>query len=142
RVIHHAASLSSSLTQGSKTMSLFNESGERGFVSAATLARYLRVKTVAGLVAAGSTDVELGVTTVACVSGDFVNVKLRTAPGTVPMVASGAITLGNPVYAASGGKIAASGTILLGTALTTATADGDIVEVLRRQEDSDASAAG
>jgi hypothetical protein len=122
---------------------MYNQTGERTFVSGSTLARYLRVKTAAAIVVAGSTDVELGVNMNAVVtSGDTVNVKLRTAPGTCPMVASGAITLGNPVYAAASGKIAASGTVLIGTALNAATADGDVVEVLRRQENSDAAAAG
>jgi hypothetical protein len=47
------------------------------------------------------------------------------------MIASGAITAGNSVYAAAAGKIAASGTIVLGTALESSTADGDVIEVLR-----------
>jgi len=58
-------------------------------------------------------------------------VRLRNAPGTVKMVASGAITADNTVYAAAGGKIAASGSIVLGTALESATANNDVIEVLR-----------
>jgi hypothetical protein len=47
------------------------------------------------------------------------------------MVALTAITAGNPVYAAASGKIAATGTVFVGTALEAATADGDVIEVLR-----------
>jgi hypothetical protein len=46
------------------------------------------------------------------------------------MVASGAITAGNPIYAAANGKIAGSGSIYEGIALETATADGDVIEVM------------
>lgn len=46
------------------------------------------------------------------------------------MVASGAITAGNVVYAAAAGKIASSGTVVEGIALETSTTDGDIIEVL------------
>lgn len=58
------------------------------------------------------------------------------------MVASGAITKNNPCYAAAGGKVAGSGTLLIGIALETTTTDGDVLEVLRRQEASDSSASG
>jgi hypothetical protein len=58
-------------------------------------------------------------------------VRLRTAEGTVKMVASGAITAGNPAYAAAGGKIAATGTVVVGPALEASANDGDVIEVLR-----------
>jgi hypothetical protein len=61
---------------------------------------------------------------------DVRSVRLRTAAGTRKMVASEAITAGNPVYAATGGKIAADGSVMEGIALETSTTDGDIIEVM------------
>ena len=63
--------------------------------------------------------------------GETVPVRLRTAPGTCPMVASVAIAAGGDVFAAASGKVAATGTILVGTAMQAAAADNDIIEVLR-----------
>lgn len=45
-------------------------------------------------------------------------------------VASGAIAKYAPVYAAADGKIAASGTVLIGYALEAATAAGDVIPVV------------
>jgi hypothetical protein len=115
-------------------MAQFTESGHKTFTSGSTLARYLRVKTPAAVVAAGAADAELGVVTRAVTtSGDPADVLLRTAQGTTPMVASVAINVGDTVYTAADGKIGTetSGTLRIGIALSAATADGDIVEVLR-----------
>lgn len=57
-------------------------------------------------------------------------IKLDNAGGTSKMMTDGAITEGNSVFAADDGKISSSGTTLVGTALETSTADGDIIEVL------------
>jgi hypothetical protein len=46
------------------------------------------------------------------------------------MVASEAITKGNAVYAAAGGKVAATGSVYEGTALEAAGANNDVIEVL------------
>lgn len=125
-------------------MSQFVETATKMFTAGAAIAMYLRVKLSAGLLAkAGSTDHELGtLESASFASGDVRAVRLRSAQGTCKMVAAGAITAGNPVYAAANGKIDASGTVLLGIALEAAAADGDIIEVLRRQETSDSSASG
>lgn len=114
------------------------------FLAGAALVRYLRVKITAGLLqVAESADVELGVlANRTLASGEPVAVHLRTAEGSTPMVAAQAITAFAPVFAASGGKVAASGTILLGIAMTAAMADNDEIEVLRRGETSDSAAAG
>lgn len=48
---------------------------------------------------------------------------------TKTMVCSEAITAGNAVYAAAGGKVATSGTYALGIAMTTTATDGDELEV-------------
>lgn len=125
-------------------MSQYVETPTRTFTVSGALGQFLRVKLSAGVLAlAGSTDHELGTMDSATVSSDTRGtVRLRTAQGTSKMVASEAITAGNAVYAASSGKVASSGTVLLGIALEAASANGDVIEVLRRQEASDSSAAG
>jgi hypothetical protein len=114
------------------------------FPVSGALAKYLRVKLSAGdLALAGSTDVELGVMENPTFAGDTVGtVHLRTAEGTDKFVASDAITAGNAFYAAANGKVASSGTVLIGIALETTTAGGDVFEGLRRQETSDSAASG
>lgn len=95
--------------------------------------KYLRVILSAGVLAlAGTTDLELGVTAAASFTADTVlATRLRNAQGVEVMTASVAITAGNSVYAGASGKVAATGTILIGTALDAATADGDHIRVIR-----------
>jgi hypothetical protein len=114
-------------------MSQFVETPTRTFTAGAAIAQHLRVKLSSGkLAVAGASDVELGTTEYASFADlDVVSVRLRTAEGTAKMTASEAITSGNPVYAAAGGKVASTGTVYVGTALEAATADGDVIEVLR-----------
>lgn len=64
------------------------------------------------------------------VSGDEFAGRLTNAQGTRKMVASEAITGGNPVYAAASGKVASTGTIIEGIALESAGANNDIIEVM------------
>jgi len=123
-------------------MSQFVETGTRTFTAAGALGAHLRVKTPGALALAGSTDIELGTMAYPCLAAGPATVRLRTAQGTAKFVVADAITAGNPVYAASSGKISASGTVLIGIALEASTTNGDIIEVLRRQETSDAAAAG
>lgn len=113
-------------------MSQYVETPTRAFTAGAAIGKHLRVKLTAGvLAAAGSTDVELGTLEDASfASGDIRSVRLRTAQGTRKMVAVAAITAGNPAYAAASGKIDASGTVYVGTALETSSADNDVIEVL------------
>ncbi len=113
-------------------MSQYVETPTKTFSAGAAIAQFLRVKLSAGvLAAADASDVSLGVMDApALASGDKVPVRLRNAQGTRKMVAVAAITAGNPVYAAAGGKVDASGTVIEGTALEAATADGDVIEVL------------
>lgn len=125
-------------------MSQYVETPTRTYATSSALGQYLRVKMSAGVLAlASSTDVELGTTEFPVVTGQTTaTVRLRTAQGTVKMVAADAITAFNPVYAAASGKISASGTVLLGIAQEASTTNGDVIEVLRRGETSDSSAAG
>lgn len=114
-------------------MAQFTEGPTRTFTAGAAIAAHLRVKLSSGeLAAAGASDVELGTMEVASFAdNDVVPVRLRTAEGTCKMTASEAITAGNPVYAAASGKVASTGTVYCGTALEAATANGDVIEVLR-----------
>ena len=96
----------------------------------ATVAQFLRV-TMAGAVATATTEA-IGVATRQGVSGDIVNVDTLNKPGTVRMVASGAISANARVYGAAAGKITATqatGAFLQGIAREAATADGDEIEV-------------
>ena len=119
-------------------MSQFVEGPTRTFRAAAALGQFLRVKLSSGKVAVagvGATDepAELGTMEIAALEADeLVSVRLRNAPGTVKMVASGPITQGAAVYGAAAGKISATTSgASIGRALETATADGDVIEVLR-----------
>lgn len=115
-------------------MSQFFDTSTRPDVAAAAIAQHLRVKTTGALALAGAADVELGTMEVACTAAGPTTVRLRSAKGTCKMVASAAITAGVTVYAAASGKIASSGTVTIGTALEAATADGDVIEVLRHAD--------
>lgn len=64
-------------------------------------------------------------------AGQQAAVLCKNAPGLHEMVAVEAITAETDVYAAANGKVAASGTIRVGRATTTVTADGDLVLVDR-----------
>jgi hypothetical protein len=82
-----------------------------------------------------STDDFIGVTTSYGDQGGQVAVDLLNKPGTMEIVAAGAITSGATVYAADAGKIqalpAVAGTYrMVGKALEAASADGSIIEVL------------
>jgi len=111
-------------------MSGYVETPTRRFPAGGALGQYLRVKTPGGLELAGASDVSLGVTEFpAFAANEPVTVRLSNAPGTRLMVASGAITAGNVVYAAASGKVAASGTVIEGRALTAAGVNNDIIEV-------------
>ena len=116
-------------------MSSLVETGVRSDTAAGAIAQYLRVKTAGALAIAGLADKEIGVIeTDAFAAGDKVPVRLRTAQGTCKMVAGEAIAANAAVYTAAAGKVAdtaAETAYLIGTALTAATADGDVIEVLR-----------
>lgn len=69
-------------------------------------------------------------------AGETLAAALRTKEGTLPMVASGAITAGARVYAAASGKVASTGSVVEGIAGNATTADGDWIEVLPIEDDS------
>ena len=106
------------------------------FTAGAAIAIHLRVKgDTAKLAVAGITDKELGcIEAASFVDGDVRAVRLTSAQGTCKMVASGAISQFAAVHTAASGKISATGaatSYLVGQALEAATADGDVIEVLR-----------
>lgn len=110
------------------------DTGIRTFTAGAAIAQYLRVKIAAGvLAAADAADRELGVMTRASfAAGDEVAVSLRNKPGTQKMVAGAAITQYAVVSGIAGGKVddVVNGNAI-GIALEAATADNDVIEVLR-----------
>lgn len=113
-------------------MSQFVQAPTKTFPIGGALGQFLRVKTPTALALAGASDVSIGTMELPAFSGDeYGTVRLVSAQGTCKMVASEAITAGNPVYAAASGKVAATGTVIEGLALEAAGADGDIIEVLR-----------
>jgi len=104
-----------------------------GFTAGTAIAPGLRVKLSSGKLAlAGVNDFELGVNVNRTFAdGDPATVDLVTGEGTTPMVASGAISAGADVFAAASGKVAATGSLKIGRAITAASTDGDHIEVLR-----------
>jgi hypothetical protein len=58
------------------------------------------------------------------------SVRILNTDGTVPMVANGAISQFARVFAAASGKVSSTGGVVEGMALTAASADGDVIEVL------------
>jgi hypothetical protein len=106
------------------------EGPTRPDTAAGAVAQYLRVKTPGAIAAAGASDVSIGTMDRECTAAGPCTIRLRTAQGTRKMVASGAITAGNAVYAAASGKIASSGTVYEGVALETSADDGDVIEVM------------
>ena len=105
----------------------------KSFTSGEALGAFLRVKIAGATRAAWLADaVDYGVGTVLEGVGASKNVAVRLwgHGGSHKCVASGAISAGQKVYAAAGGKVAASGTLIVGTALDTVTANNSVLEVL------------
>jgi hypothetical protein len=114
----------------------YNQSGSKAYpndyANSTSLLAYRRVVLTAAVLAyAGVSDRALGTLSVGTQGTDTTgNVVLPTTPGTRIMIAAGVIPQYAYVYAAADGKIAATGMVLVGIALTAATADLDQVEVL------------
>jgi hypothetical protein len=126
-------------------MSNYIETSCKAFPASGALGQYLRVKLSGSpgqLALAGAGDIEIGtLETAAFTAGLLYNVRLRSAQGTTPMVASGAITQYAAVYGDVSGQCSATpNENFLGYALNAASGAGSIVEVLR--VDTQVSAAG
>lgn len=114
-------------------MSGYIEGPVKTFQASAALAAFRRVRFSTGKLAyCGALDTDcLGTLEEDALTADaYYSVRLRTAEGTVKMIASGVIAANAAVYAAANGKIADSGTVLVGVAINAAGADGDDIEVL------------
>lgn len=113
-------------------MSQFNDTGYGTVKLSATVAQHLRV-TPAGAVGVLTTP-PFGTARVRGASGESVGVVYANKPGTTKMVAVKAISAGAKVYSTAAGKItdtfAATG-FIEGIAVEAATADNDVIEVLR-----------
>lgn len=111
-------------------MSQFFETACRPDTAAGAIAQHLRVKTPGAVALAGVSDASFGTMDQPCLAAGPCTIRLANAPGTRKMIASEAITKGNPVYAAANGRVAASGTVFEGRAMETVTTAGDVIEVL------------
>jgi hypothetical protein len=115
-------------------MSQYVESPTKTFVASGALGQYLRVKDNGSgqLSLAGASDVGLGVLELPTfAAAEPATVRLHTAQGTRKMVASEAFaTAFATVYAAASGKVATTGTLIVGIAMETASGDDSVFEVL------------
>lgn len=117
---------------------MYHESPVKTLVASGALGKHLRVTfgsggTAGQMILAGAAVEEIGVTERPAFEAlEDIPVRLRTAQGTVQMVALIAIAVGAVVRRAASGKVTTGGAdTIVGTAMTAATADGDIIEVLR-----------
>lgn len=116
-------------------MSQFVETPTKTFTAGAAIVQFLRVKlTSSKLATCGAEDGEIGTIEAESFADlDIRAVRLASAQGTAKMVANGAIAVGDTVYGASGGKVGTTvNSYLIGIALDSASANNDIIEVLRR----------
>lgn len=117
---------------------MYHESPVKTMVASGALGKYLRVTfgsggTAGQMILAGAAVAEIGVTErPAFAALEDVPVRLRTAQGTGRYIAAAPIAIGAVVRCAAAGKVTTGGTDpIIGTAMEAATADNDIIEVLR-----------
>ena len=117
-------------------MAQYVDTGTKTFQASAAIPKYARVTLAnTGLIAkSGLAEKDIGTAlTEAFAAGDRIAVKLRTAAGSHKMIASEALAIAADVYTESDGEVqdtAQATAYLLGTAVTAAAADQDIVEVI------------
>lgn len=95
--------------------------------------RLVKLASVGVVSLAGLTYQPIGASDRYAASGAPVNIKLLTGAGTVKLEAEDAITMGAVVYGRASGCVddsSANSALKVGIALETATAAGDIIEVL------------
>jgi len=119
-------------------MAQFVTERTKTFTAGAAIGENLRVKISSGVLAVagvGASDepVEIGTMEApSFASGDKATVVLRSAQGTVKMVAAAAITAGAAVYGAASGQISSTSSgNQIGIALEAAGAANDVIEVQR-----------
>jgi len=107
----------------------------KAFVATSAVTALYRVKLTASSGTAvelsGSGEAAIGTAQNTAAAGEEVSVRLDNGGGTTKCVCAAAVTIGAAVYNAATGYVddAAAGTSF-GTALDTATATGDVIEVL------------
>jgi hypothetical protein len=115
-------------------MAQYVDSQTKAFTAAGTISQYQRVVLGSGgtITAAVLADKEIGIAQNAGVSGEVINVRLRTAQGTHKAIAAASIAAGANVFSAAAGKVSvsATGAFNLGVALEAATANNDIIEIM------------
>ena len=97
-----------------------------------TMAEFSRVKLQSGRTAMLADAVDYGVGVIqapATAIGDLVAARLD-CQGSSKMIASAAIAAGARVYAADGGKVAPTGSLLIGTALDASTGNNSVISVM------------
>lgn len=101
------------------------------FTSGEAIAVALRVKLATRIAwLATATDYGIGTSIEGVAISKDLAIRNYEHGGSHKMTASGVIVAGAKAYAAAGGKIAATGTLLIGTALDAATGDGSVIEVM------------
>jgi len=79
-----------------------------------------------------SVSTQIGYTVAPAASGEAATISLVVGGGTSYAIADGAVAIGEVIYSAAGGKVSASGAgpQRVGLAVSAATADGDVIEVI------------
>jgi len=107
----------------------FNGSGSFAANSAVSAFRAVAVSTNRGVDLNAAATAPLGFTQQDAASGDYVAVKFFAGPGTQKCAVTVApITIGDDVFAGADGFVSSTGTITVGRSLTTASANGSVIE--------------
>lgn len=118
-------------------MAVVNTTGTKGFEANAALGQHILVKQeTSGKLSVAALGEEFVGTTLqeAFAQNDVISVRLKSAPGTMKCVASGAFAINAVVYGRAAGKIddiSTTSAIRVGIALEAAAAAGNVVEVMQ-----------
>lgn len=67
-------------------------------------------------------------------SGDYVAVKFLNGPGTQKCeITAAPVTVGDALYAGASGRVSTTGSVLVGKSLSTASANGSVIEFVPNQ---------
>ena len=108
----------------------------RTFVAGEALDAYMLVdiESDGSVTKASETSVgtQIGYTIASTASGEAATISLVVGGGTSYAIADGAVAIGQVIYSAAGGKVSATGVGAqrIGLAVSAATADGDVIEVI------------